>query len=138
MTPIHARIAESFARQTFLQTIGARLDAVEPGICRLSAPIAGHLLQQHGAGHGGLTFTLGDVAAGYAALSTLPPGSEVMTAEIKINLLRPALGERLEAIGTVLKSGRRLVVVRADIHALTGDTRTLVGTLLGTMVPVEP
>lgn len=138
MDRVHARIADSFARQTFMHTIGARIEAVGHGSCTLSAPIAAHLRQQHGAGHAGLSFTLGDVAAGYAALSVLPPEAEVMTAEIKINLLRPAVGERLEAAGTVLKAGRRLVVVRSDIHAVTGETRVLIATMLGTMVPVEP
>ena len=61
-------------------------------------------LQQHGAGHAGLAFSLGDSAAGYAALSVMAAGSEVMTVEMKINLLSPALGDRLVAEGRVLRA----------------------------------
>ncbi len=138
MTTTYAHIHDSFARQTFMQTLGAQILHVGHGTCRLSAPVAPHVLQQHGAGHAALSFALGDVAAGYAALTTMAEGVEVMTAEIKINLLRPALGQRLEAEGSVLKAGRRLVVVRSDIHALRDGTRVLIATMLGTMVPVEP
>lgn len=132
------RIRESFARQSFMQTLQVRLDHIAEGRCTLVAPILPSTTQQHGAGHAGVTFTLGDVAAGYAALTVLPAGAEVMTAEIKINLLRPAFGDTLEATGEVLKAGRRLVVVKSDIHAITSGKRALIATMLGTMVPVDP
>src|SRR5690606_4412751 len=112
MTKIQDRIRESFARQTFLATIGAELHAADDGRCILSAPLSAHVRQQQGAGHGGFVFSLGDVAAGYAALSTLPEGVEVMSAELKIHFLRPALGARLIARGDVLKPGKRLIVVK--------------------------
>lgn len=138
MTDHFDRIRESFARQSFMQTLQVRLDHIGPGVCTLVAPVLPTTTQQHGAGHAGVTFTLGDVAAGYAALSVLPDGTEVMTAEIKINLLRPAVGEVLEATGEVLKAGRRLIVVKSDIHAISGGKRALIATMLGTMVPVDP
>ncbi len=137
MTDPTPRIAASFARQGLMQTLGARLVEVAHGRVRIDAPVTDAVCQQHGAGHAGLTFAPGDTAAGYAALTLIPEGSEVMTAEIKINLLRPAVGDRLEARGEVLKPGRRLIVVKADIFALTGDRETLVATMLGTMVPVD-
>ena len=83
-----------------------------------------------------LAFALGDTAAGYAALSTMPEGVEVMTAEIKINLLAPGRGELLRATGRVLKPGRRLVVVTAEVHAIDAGAETLIAVLQGTMVPV--
>lgn len=132
------RIAASFARQGLMQTFGARLVYVAPGRVAIAAAVTPAVSQQHGAGHAGLTFALGDTAGGYAALTLIPDGSEVMTAEIKINLLRPAFGERLEARGEVIKPGRRLIVVRADVLAITGTRETLIATMLGTMVPVEP
>lgn len=134
--PEHIRL--SFERQTMMQTLGAQLDQVGAGRCTISAPIAAHLLQQHGAGHAALAFALGDSAAGYAALSMMPAGAEVMTVEMKINLLAPAIGERLEAQGEVVRAGRRLTVVRAEVFALTATTRKSVALLQGTMIPVEP
>lgn len=138
MSDMIDRIALSFSRQGLMQTFGARLISVAPGRAVITAPVTPAVSQQHGAGHAGLTFALGDTAAGYAALTLIPEGSEVMTAEIKINLLRPASGDRVEARGEVIKPGRRLIVVRADVFAITGDRETLIATLLGTMVPVDP
>lgn len=135
--PLHRRIADSFARQGLMQTFGARLLAVGPGQCRIDAPLGPGVTQQHGAAHAGLTFALGDTAAGYAALTLMPDGAEVMTSEIKIHLLRPGVGDRLEARGRVLKPGRRLIVVQSDVFALRGGTEVHIATLLGTMVPVE-
>lgn len=137
--PNDARIAESFASQTMMQTFGARLGALAPGRCEIIAPIVRGARQQHDAGHAALTFALGDTAAGYAALTMLPEGREVMTAEMKINLLSPAVGERLIATGQVVKAGRRLVVVTAQVEAedATGR-RKLIAVLQGTMAPVDP
>lgn len=139
---IEDRIRASFARQGMMATLGAAIDAIAPGRVALTAPLTPAVSQQHGAGHAALAFALGDSAAGYAALTLLPEGVEVMTAEIKIHLLRPATGARLIARGEVVKPGRRLIVVRADVAAVaaaaTGGAETLVATLLGTMVPVDP
>ena len=130
------RIAQSFASQSMMETLGARLDSVAPGRVVISAPILPGSRQQHGVAHAALTFALGDTAAGYSALSVMPDDSEVMTAEIKINLLAPGRGERLRATGKVIKPGRRLLVVSAEVHAIDGDSETLVAVLTGTMVPV--
>ncbi|MDE4132697.1 PaaI family thioesterase [Phaeobacter sp. QD34_3] len=132
------RIKDSFDRQSMMTTLGATLDSVEPGKVVISAPLLPTSLQQHGAAHAALTFAIGDSAAGYAALSLLPDDQEVMTAEIKINLLAPGIGDRLRATGTVIKPGRRLVVVTSQVHAITGSEEKLIAILQGTMVPVSP
>jgi len=136
--PVSPRLRASFDRQTMMQTFGATLIAAGGGRAVIRAPFAPHLLQQHGAAHAALAFGLGDSAAGYAALSLMPEGAEVMTVEMKINLMAPALGEGFEAIGEVLRAGRRLSVVRAEVVALSGTTRKTVALLQGTMIPVDP
>lgn len=137
MTPQEiARIRDSFAAQSMMQTLGAELSDVSKGLVRIEAPILPGTRQQQGFGHAGLTFSIGDSAAGYAALTTLPLESEVVTAEIKINLLAPARGDRLIAIGKVVKPGKRLCVVTAEVFAQTGDQQVLIALLQGTMVPV--
>jgi uncharacterized protein (TIGR00369 family) len=132
-----ARIRASFARQSMMAAIGAELASVGPGRVAITAPVLPAFRQQQGFAHGGLLFTLGDTAAGYAALTVLPGDAEVMTVELKINLLAPAAG-RLLAEGRVLRPGRRLVVVAADVwsdDAATGARRH-VAALQGTMIPV--
>jgi uncharacterized protein (TIGR00369 family) len=135
---IQSRVSESFAKQTMMQTLGAELIAANDGIAVIEAPVLPTCQQQHGFGHAGLTFSIGDSAAGYAALSAMPEGYEVLTSEIKINLLAPAAGERLIARGKVVKPGKRLVVVTSEIFARDGDQETLIALMQGTMVPMAP
>ena len=132
------RLRGSFGRQTMMTTLGAEMVEAAQGRAVIAAPIGGHVLQQHGAGHAGLAFSLGDSAAGYAALSVMPAGSEVMTVEMKINLMAPATGDRLVAEGRVVKAGRRIVVVAADVWAEAATGRKHVAMLQGTMIPVTP
>jgi uncharacterized protein (TIGR00369 family) len=130
------RITTSFAAQTMMETLGAELLEISDGLVRITAPILAGTRQQQGFGHAGLTFSIGDTAAGYAALTLLPPDMEVVTAEIKINLLAPARGDRLIATGRVVKPGKRLSVVTAEVHAEADGVQTLIAILQGTMVPV--
>ena len=132
---IAARVTDSFAAQSLMRTFDARIDALGPGTCTISAPVSEGALQQHGFAHAGLTLSLGDSAAGYAALTTMPPDGEVLTVEMKINLLAPAAGERLVAEGRVVRAGRRLTVVQAEVFAVTGARRRAVALLQGTMIP---
>lgn len=135
---IEARIRESFAAQSMMTTLGATLSELGLGTARIVAPILPGSLQQHGYAHAGLTFSIGDSAAGYAALGVLPEGAEVLTTEMKIHLLAPARGDRLIARGRVIKPGRRLVIVQADVHAVEGGDETHVALLTGTMMPLLP
>ncbi|HYH18367.1 MAG TPA: PaaI family thioesterase [Azospirillum sp.] len=116
-----ARVRDSFARQTMMSTIGAQIVDLEPGACTLGMNYRRDLCQQHGYLHAGVTTTLADSAAGYAAFSLFPAGSSVLTAEFKINLLAPAAGERFLARGRVEKSGRTLTVVRSEVFAVDKD-----------------
>lgn len=133
---IRDRIEKSFARQQFMATLGAELGEVSPGSVTIRAAIRAELGQQHGFAHAGLAFTLGDSAAGYAALSLMPPEAEVLTVEMKINLLAPAAGDRLIARGRVIRNGARLVVVAADVFADAGGREKHVAALQGTMIPI--
>jgi uncharacterized protein (TIGR00369 family) len=93
------------------------------------------MMQQHGFGHAGVTFSIGDSAAGYAALTKMGKNQEVLTSEMKIHLMSPADGKILKAVGSVLKAGRRLLVVRSNIYSGDDKNEKLIATMLGTMVP---
>ena len=130
------RVTRSFESQSMMKTLGARIHTVKKGKVTIEAPLLTSTLQQQGYVHAGLTFSIGDSAAGYSALTLLPEDQEVMTAEIKINLLTPADGELMRAEGRVVKYGNRLVVVTSDIHALKNREKKLIAIMQGTMIPV--
>ena len=133
---ISERVTRSFESQSMMKTLGARIHKVEKGKVVIEAPLLPSTLQQQGYVHAGLTFSIGDSAAGYSALTLLPENMEIMTAEIKINLLAPADGEILRAEGGVVKHGKRLVVVTSEIHTFKDGEKKLVAIMQGTMIPV--
>lgn len=120
-----------------MATLGATLLETGDGHAVITAPILPGSRQQQGFAHAALTFAIGDSAAGYAALTLIPATQEVVTAEIKINLLAPAKGDRLIARGRVIKPGRRLIVVTSDVTAETDGAERHVACLTGTMIPVD-
>jgi uncharacterized protein (TIGR00369 family) len=131
-------IKQSFAEQTVMSLIGGELTRVEPGIVEITLPYRNDLTQQHGYVHAGIITTIADSACGYAAYTLMPPNSDVLAVEFKVNLMRPAKGETFVARAEVMKSGRTLTVVRADVHALTGNgQRDLVAIMQGTMMRLE-
>ncbi|MCH2095606.1 MAG: PaaI family thioesterase [Rhodobacteraceae bacterium] len=137
MTDLTERIQRSFDRQSLMATLGATLGSVAPGTVTISAPILAGARQQQGLAHAGLIFSIADSAAGYSALTQMPESSEVVTAELKINLLAPGAGDALIARGRVVKPGRRLVIVTAEVHAVSDGQETLIAIAQGTMVPVN-
>ncbi|MEP1209971.1 MAG: PaaI family thioesterase [Rhizobiaceae bacterium] len=136
---IEAKIRSSFAAQSMMETFGAELKEVASGNVTVTAPVLEGLRQQQDFAHGGLIFSIGDSAAGYAALSVMPVEAEVLTVEMKINLMSPApASSMLIAEGRVLKPGRRLVVVASDVWSQSHDgERVQVAALQGTMIPVN-
>jgi uncharacterized protein (TIGR00369 family) len=135
--PLADRIRSSFDRQGLMATLGARLTRVEEGCVEIEAPLSAAVSQQQGMAHAGLTFALGDSAAGYTALTVMPEGVEVVTSEMSVHLLAPGRGQSLVARGRIIRPGRRLIVAAADVWARDGKTEVLIATLTGTLVPVK-
>ncbi|HEX5132515.1 MAG TPA: PaaI family thioesterase [Candidatus Krumholzibacteria bacterium] len=133
-------VRESFSRQLFMGTLGARLVHVEPGDVRIAMPHAAAFTQQNGFIHAGAVSSIADSANGYAALSLCPPGYDVLAVEFKINLLSPASTPWLLACGSVLRPGRTLTtcygevwgIAEASHHVPAGARR--IATLLSTII----
>ena len=139
MDPLNPSFAEevaaSFAQQPIMNLIGAQLSLVEPGVIEITLPYRADVTQQHGYLHAGVVTTIADSACGYAAYSLMPAGSEVLSVEFKVNLLRPARAETFVARAEVIKAGRTLTVVRADVFGVAGNgDRELLATMQGTMI----
>ena len=116
-------VRASFARQGLMRTIGAELATL------VEVPFSERVGQQQGFFHGGVIGAVADTAGGYAALSLLPVGSEVVTLEYKVNFLRPAVGDRLMADAAVLRAGRSVTVTRVDVFVEARGRRSLCAAL---------
>lgn len=130
------RVRDSFARQGLMATLGASLVRVVPGLVEIALRPSPTVSQQHGYVHAGAISAIADSAAGYAALTLMPADRDVLTAEFKINLVAPAVGELVQARGTVIKSGRTLTLAQAEVFALRDGRERLVALLTATMVAV--
>ena len=123
-------IRSSFDRQGMMRMFGARLGEISPGRVAIELPFGEAVGQQQRLFHGGAIGAIGDIAGGYAALSLMPAGSEVVTVEYKINFIRPAKGGLLRAEGQVLRAGRSMTVARIDVSLVEGGPTTTAVALL--------
>lgn len=130
-------VRSSFARQGLMAHLGAELSHVGPGEVRIEVPFRPELTQQHGLFHGGVTTSIADSACGYAALTLMPAGSEVVSVEFKINLFDPARGERLVAHGRVVRSGRTITVCQGEVYAVGPGGEVHCATMIATMMRTE-
>lgn len=119
------------AEQPFSVLLGASLVALEPGRCELALPLRDDLRQQHGFAHGGVVSYLADNALTYAGGTALRV--PVVTAEMKINYVRPAVGDRLVARAHAVHAGRTQAVCRCDVFAVAGGEEKLCAVAQGTI-----
>ncbi len=131
------RIRSSFAKQGLMSTLGATLVTIAPGRVEIAINPTPAISQQHGFVHAGAVSAIADTAAGYAALSLMPPDRGVLTTEFKINLVAPAVGERILARGAVVKAGRTLTLAQAEVFAESEGRERLIALLTATMMAVE-
>jgi uncharacterized protein (TIGR00369 family) len=130
-------VRASFARQRAMHTIGASLVRVEPGEVELELAFREDLTQQHGFLHAGIVTTIADSACGYAALSLMDADAAVLSVEYKVNLLAPAVGDRMRAVGRVVKPGRTLVVCTGEVIATGAGEESVVTIMQATMMAVR-
>jgi uncharacterized protein (TIGR00369 family) len=130
-----ARVRASFAKQQFMATLGASMTTVQPGEVSIELPFRADLTQQHGFLHAGVVTSVIDSACGYAALTLMPPGREVLSVEFKVNLIAPAQGAMFQARGRVVRAGRTLTVCTGDLRVVGSES--VVAMMQATMMAVE-
>jgi uncharacterized protein (TIGR00369 family) len=131
---LEARIRRKLTGQRFMHLIGADLTVITPGRVEAELELADKHLQQRGFAHGGLIATLADLVAGFAAVTLVPDNFGVVTADLRVSYLHPGVGQRLKAIGWVLKAGRRLHFCEAEVWC----DELLIAKASATMAVVEP
>ncbi len=125
-----------FAHAPFIGDLGVALSDLGPGWCESVLPIGAKHLQQDGYIPAGVQATVADHTAGGAAGTVARPGDLVLTVEFKINLLRPALGDRLRCRATVLRQGRTITVAESEVFARKDAEEKLVAKAMVTLALV--
>ncbi|MCA1452314.1 PaaI family thioesterase [Bradyrhizobium sp. BRP22] len=134
-TPIATRIRANVGRQGFMNHVGAELSELARGACTIEVERRPELLQQHGLFHGGVTAFLVDNATTIAAATTR--GQAALTAEYKLNLLSPASGDRLICRARVIKPGRQVAVVAADVFCVIDGKEKHTATALASIAMLD-
>ena len=129
-----ARITRELNAQGGTPLLDIVIDYQEPGRVTLSMPITSKVVQQYQVVHGGMVAVIADSASGLAAISLLPPEDGVLSIEFKINLLGPGRGERMIARGEVIKSGRTVMVSKADVYCVENGVETHTAILTNTLL----
>ena len=131
------KVRDSFTRQGIMDTLGARLGRVKPGEVEIDVDYHDGLSQQHGFFHAGVTSTIVDSAGGYAGFTLFPAGSSILTVEFKINLIAPAHGDLLIAIGKVVKPGRTLTICDGEVFVERDGKCTLCAKMQQTLMRLD-
>lgn len=129
--PIAERIYANVGRQGFMNLVGAELSELSRGSCTIAVDRRAELLQQHGFFHGGVTAFLVDNATTIAAATWR--GQPALTAEYKLNLLSPAVGEKLICRARVIKPGRQVSVIAADVFCVSDGIEKHTATALASI-----
>lgn len=139
MNALHERISNSFNAQGLMKTLGAQLALVAAGEVHILLPHSSSLTQQRGYIHAGAVTSILDTACGYAALTKAPADCDVVSAEFKINLMRPAIGDRFLAVGKVQNAGKLLTVCTGEVRAFTtpGNAYKVVALMQATVANVR-
>ncbi|MFB7937205.1 PaaI family thioesterase [Streptomyces sp. NPDC056049] len=125
---VRRRLRVSFDRQGRRARLGARLARLArtgPRRGHIVLPSCPEATRQHGHVRAGATSSIADSAnsaGGCVALTLLDEAPDVLTVEYKINLLAPAAGDHLEAVGTVVRSsGRPLTLCWPEVYGFRAD-----------------
>lgn len=133
-----SRIEKFLERQHFMKLVGFDLNVIEAGRTEGWLDLTLDHQQQTGLVHGGVTATLADIVAGFAALTVVAEDQHVVTGEIKISYFTPGRGQKLHAIGWVVKQGRKMSFCEAEVWSVAGDKRTLIAKASTSMVTIFP
>jgi len=125
-----------FKEAKFVRSLGVALSAFGNGWCETEVKVTPALQQQHGFAHAGVVMTLADHTCGGAAASTVPADSDVITVENKISFLRPASGAALFCRAEVLRAGKNLIFVEAEVTADRKEGRVMVAKASSTLAVI--
>src|SRR2546426_12827701 len=123
------RIRETLSRVPFARLLGIELEEAEPGSATLRLNVRDELRQIHGVVHGGAIASLIDTATAFAIVTLLEDKEKFSTVDLMVNYLRPLEEGTVTAKARVLRAGRRLITVSADVF---DDGGNLAATALST------
>lgn len=109
------RLRKSSGGQGFNKWLSARLVDYTDTSVSMAVDVRADMTQHHGFVHGGCVSALADMAAAWAG--AISSGRDVVTSSFSLHFISPAIGERLEARATALRTGRTVATVEVQVFA---------------------
>ncbi|MGB0386478.1 MAG: hydroxyphenylacetyl-CoA thioesterase PaaI [Ardenticatenaceae bacterium] len=108
-----AAIAEHIKKDRFAHHLGATIEVIEPGYSRVSMTVTEEMLNFHSITHGGIVFSLGDIA--FAAASN-SHGQTAVALNVNISFLKATnVGDKLIAEAKEQKLGGRTALYEITV-----------------------
>lgn len=104
----------------FARLLGIEVDSVEPGHAVLSMQLRHEHMRNHAIAHGGVIATLIDSAMAIAIMALLDENERTVTVDLTIHYLRPVPEGSAKASARVVRAGRRVVTVSAELFDAEG------------------
>lgn len=120
---------EVFRRVPYIKLLGMELVDIKTGEAVLRLKVHDQLRQPHGLLHGGATASLIDTATAFAVVSNLADDEKASTVDLTVHYLRPVFEGEIICTARVVRAGRRLLTVSAEVVNAEGK---LIATALST------
>ena len=123
------RLRRALEKVPYANLLGIELESFAPGTAVVGVTIRDEHLQNNGVVHGGVIASLIDTATAFAVLTVVPRQERVTTVDLTISYLRPIVDGRVHTRARVLRAGRRVIAVTAEVST---EDETLAATALST------
>ena len=121
----------------FMHYVGFKIHTIEPGLIEGDLELKEYHLQQMGFVHGGVTATVADIVAGFAAFTLVKHGQGVVTVDLRVSYLNPGKSDKLFAKGYVIKAGQKLFFCESELWTMNNDGKILIAKASATMAVVN-
>lgn len=118
----------------FLKHLGVEVESVGPGTATLLLPLREEIMRNDGIAHGGAAASVIDSAFAFAIIPLLAENERTVTIDLTIHYLRPLSGGTSRTIARVVRAGRRVITVSAELFDENGK---LAATALSTYLRLK-
>jgi acyl-CoA thioesterase len=127
------RVEHACEAVPFLKLLGIEVESVGPGTATLLVRVREELMRNDAIVHGGVMASLIDSAFAFAIIPILDDGERTVTVDLTIHYLRPLSGGVAKAVARVVRAGRRVITVSAELF---DENDKLAATALSTYLRV--
>ena len=137
-TDFKEMIENKISANRFMHYLGFSITKIEAGLVEGELDLLKYHMQQADFLHGGVTATIADIVAGFAAFTLVKHSQNVVTVDLHISYLNPGLGNKLLAKGFVIKAGQKLFFSEAELWMENKSRKVMIAKASGTFAVVNP